>query len=507
MFRMRVSKDSLLWGVSAALLTVLFLTQASCAAQQNADTVAITIFHTTDEHGHLLPQVPLGSDNTFGGAANVFSWLVEREGYDPDEHILLSGGDNWTGASISTWFEGIPMVQAFHLMGYDAAAIGNHEFDFGRDVMEHRLEEAEYPYVAANIRYAETGELADFAQPYVIKEVSGVRVGIVGLTTTSTPTTTHPKNIGELVFTDYVETLREFVPRMREEGAEVIVVLGHVCAQELVEIATNNAGIADVLFGGHCHQRFSEVVNGITIVASGSHLQSYARITVLYDRESRRVVDVSQEIVRARYVTDEGNPVEPDSQLAALIDEWRNDADSLLGEQIGYSTTGVERRSAMMGNWVTDAWLWAYPHADIALTNWAGFRAPVDSGPITTGDILASLPFENRLIEVAITGADLLANLECCGGATAGMTYTSGGRVVLDSGRVFHPDSTYYLLVNDFMHAGGAGYLFDQQDLQAYDTSIQWRQPVIDFTRSLGTSRGRPLESYLDTTARSPRGR
>ena len=490
-----------------AVVTALLLSAGSLFAQQDRDVVTITIFNTTDEHGHLLPQVSSGSGNTYGGAANVLTWLVERERYDPEEHILLSGGDNWTGASISTWFEGVPMVQAFNMMAYDASAIGNHEFDFGREQLGFRIEEAQYPYLAANIRYADTGELVEFARPYVILEASGVSVGIVGLTTRSTPNNTNPRNIGDLVFTDYVAALEEFVPQMREDGAEVIVVLGHVCARELVEIAADNAGIADVMFAGHCHQRFSEAVNGITIVASGSRLRSYARITILYDRASGRVVEVEPEIVRVRYVTNEGNPVESEVRLEALIAEWREDADSLLGEEIGYTFTGVERRSSMMGNWVADAWLWAYPHADIALTNWAGFRAPVDSGPITVGDVVTVMPFENRIIEVAISGAQLVANLRCCGGAAAGMTYTRGGRVTLNSQRRFHPDSTYYLLVNDFMYLGGAGYLFDEQDLQAYDTSIHWRQPVIDFTKSLGTSRTRPIEDFLDATARTPRGR
>ena len=208
-----------------------------------------------------------------------------------------------------------------------------------------------------------------------------------------------------------------------------------------------------------------------------------------------------------RYDTESGNPVEPHESLAALIADWRADSDSLLGEEIGYSFTGVEQRSSTMGNWVGDAWLWAYPHADIALTNWAGFRAPVDSGPVTIGDVVAMMPFENRIIEVAISGSDLIANLLCCGGAASGMSYSSDGHVTLASGRPFSVDSTYYLLVNDFMFTGGAGYLFDDQDLEAYDTSINWRQPVIDFTAALGTSVTDPLEGQIDAEPRTPRNR
>jgi len=222
----------------------------------------------------------------------------------------------------------------------------------------------------------------------------------------------------------------------------------------------------------------------------------------LYDRGSDRLVKVDQEIVRARYATDEGNPVVPDPSLSAVIEEWRSDADSLLGQQIGFTTNGVERRAPMMGNWVTDAWLWAYPHADIALTNWAGFRAAVDTGAITLGEVVAVMPFENRIIEVAITGEQLKANLECCGGASGGMTYTSRGRVRLNSNRSFHADSTYYLLINDFMYAGGDGYRFAEYDPDAYQTGIDWRQPVIEWISALNTTEADPLDNYLDDTRR-----
>ena len=501
MIQMRRTRGAVVIGVGMVLLI------GPACSHQDSDIVTITIFHTTDEHGHLLPQVPTGSDRTHGGAANLLAWLSDFEGYDSDEHILLSGGDNWTGASISTWFEGAPTVQAFNAIGYDAAAIGNHDFDFGRTEMEQRFAEAEYPYLSANIRYAESGEQVEFAEPYTMLHANGVSVGIVGLTARSTPVTTHPRNVSDLEFTPYVEVLERLVPRMRQQGAEVIVVLGHVCADELVEVARSKPGLADLMLAGHCHERFSEVVNGTPVISSGSRLRSYTRIDLLYDSIIHQVVDVDSDIERVNYDTEAGNPVEPDAELARLIAEWQEEADSLLSERIGYTVTGVERRSPIMGNWVADAWLWAYPHADIALTNWPGFRAAVDSGPITIDDIVGMMPFDNRLIEFAITGADLVANLLCCGGAVGGMTYTANGDVELNATGQFHPDSTYYVLVNDFIGTGGAGYLFHQQGLENYDTSINWRQPVIDYTRFLQTSERRPLEDLVDPAARTPRGR
>ena len=492
----------------AIFLALAWLCLAAAAACQQSDgSSSITIFHTTDEHGNLLPLSSPESEYTQGGAANLLSWLVEREGYDRESHILLSGGDNWTGASISTWFEGIPMVQAFNYMGYDAAAIGNHEFDFGREQMEHRFDEAEYPYLAANIRYKDGGLPVEFAEPYVILERNGVHVGIVGLSTLSTQTSTHPRNVNDLRFTEYVEALETYVPRMREDGADVVVVLGHVCARELVEVAEQHPGIADMMLAGHCHQRFERAVNGIPIVSSGSRMRSYSRIDITFDTAAKQVVDVETDVNRVRYVTEEGNPVEPHRELSALVEEWSAQTDSLLGEEIGYTSTGIERRSAVMGNWVTDAWLWAYPHAEIALTNWPGFRAPIDTGSITIGDIVAVMPFENRIVEVEISGEQLRSNLLCCGGAAAGIRYDREGQVQLTSGRAFHPDSTYYLLINDFMYEGGAGFLFDEQNLDSYDTSIHWRQPVIDYTKSLGTTRGSPLEAVVDSVGRTSRER
>jgi len=478
------------------LIVVVFalISQVIMFAQDDG-LVTVTIINTSDEHGWLQPFIPYGSSEIKGGAANVSGWWLQNENYDPDNMLLLSGGDNWTGPSISTWFEGEPVVEAFNLMDYDASAIGNHEFDFGREVMEQRFSEAKYPYLAANIRYADTGELVDFAQPYIVIDVNGVGVGVIGLTSTSTPTTTHPKNVSDLVFVNYEDTLREFVPQMRDDGAEIIVVLSHACMGELTVLSGRVSDLVDAMFAGHCNELGSRMVDDVSVMGSGSNWHSYARLTISYDTVSAEIVEMEQSVVDVAYDTDDGNPVEPDAEITTLVDDWQRRVDEQLSVEIGYTDSGIARRSAMMGNWVTDSWLWAFPYADVAITNWGGFRQDISSGAIAINDIVGLLPFDNYIVEVEITGEQLLENLSCCGGAVGGTIYSIDGEE-------FDPDAIYRVLISDFLYYGGDGYLFGEQDPEGYNTGVHWRQPVIDYTESLGTDEDNPLENYLDVETR-----
>ena len=166
----------------------------------------------------------------------------------------------------------------------------------------------------------------------------------------------------------------------------------------------------------------------------------------------------------------------------------------------------MERRSWQEANWVTDAWLWAFPGADVAITNFGGLRQEMVAGAVTVGDIVGLMPFENRIIDVELTGAQLAENIACCGGAVGGISYTADGTITFLDGREFDPEAIYHVLVNDFMYYGGDGYLFSDQNPDGYDTGVQWRQPVIDWTVSLDTSESDPLENYLDPEPRGPEG-
>ncbi|MEM7132002.1 MAG: bifunctional UDP-sugar hydrolase/5'-nucleotidase [Chloroflexota bacterium] len=470
-----------------------------------SEPVTITILNTADEHGWLQTFSPFRSGQTLGGAANVYSWWLEKEQFDPDSFLILSGGDNWTGPSISTWFEGESAVEVFNLMGYHASVIGNHEFDFGREAMTQRFAEANFPYLAANVRDKATGELADFAQPYAIFQVSGVTVGVLGLSTTETATTTHPKNIGDLTFAGYSETLTEYLPQLQADGAEIVLILGHVCMDELAELAEAQSGDVHAMFAGHCNDFDAQMVNGISVMGSGAKFAGYVRLDITYDPAAAEVLEMQQTLVPVSYVTDDGNPVMPSSDIVEVVDGWQMLVDEQLNETIGYTEAGLAQREHPMANLVMDAWLWSNPSAQIAVTNWGGFRAEVPTGDITWGSVIDVLPFDNNLVTVDITGAQLAENLLCCGGAVGGISYQLNGDsvdITLADGSDLALDSTYTVIINDFMYAGGDDYLFGEQDPDGYDTNVHWRQPVIDYILSLETSEAQPLDALLDESER-----
>lgn len=451
----------------------------------------LTILYTNDEHGWME-----ATEGT-GGAAGLMGLWREKEGYTPDgPFLILSGGDMWTGPAISTWFDGESMADVMNAMGYDAAAIGNHEFDFGLDGLAERAAQSEFPFLSANIRDRVSGDVADIALPYVLKEVSGIQVGLIGLTTVDTPQTTMPDNVAAFDFIPYREALEQVVPQARFDGAELLIVVAHICGDEMHALAPTAAGLGiAVIGGGHCNERVSSVVNGVALIEGGAHLEAYAKVDLAFDTATGTVVDLKPS-------THSNTGGTPDPGVADVIAHWRAQADESLFHVIGYVEQEIGPRSNAMFNMVTDAWLEAYPSADVALTNRGGFRQSIPAGDVTLAAIVGVLPFDNVLVDVELTGAQLIENIECCNPVVGGMTVIGGYE--LADGSFLDSDASYHVLVSDFMYAGGDDFKFYQQDPDAYNTGIDWRQPVIDWITSLNTSSDNPLDTYLDTAARQP---
>lgn len=462
---------------------------AGCDRLRPREAVQLTILYTSDEHGWMAPTADSG------GAAGMLARWREDEGYTEDgPFLVLSGGDIWTGPALSTWFEGEPMVEVMNLMGYDAVAVGNHEFDFAIEGLRERGAQAEFPFLAANIRTT-GGDPIDFALPYVVQTVSvgegTLEVGIVGLASTRTPGTTMPTHVADLVFLDYPAALSQAVSEVRDDGADVIVVTSHLCGPELQALAktASQLGIA-MLGGGHCHTRASRVEEGVALVEAGWRMEAYGRVDLTVDPVSGDVRDVE--------VTVKPNPAgEEDPEIAAVVAGWQAELDDALLVTIGYTEDGIGRGSDAMHALVMDAWLTGYP-ADIAMCNPGSFRQEIDPGEITLAEIVGVLPFDNTLVDVTITGQDVMRAYQHGSRRPAVSGLEQRGARFYVNGEPLDPAATYHVLINDYMYAGGDGYTFAETDPDAYMTGIDWRQPVIEWLSDLDTSPDDPLEGYLD---------
>jgi 5'-nucleotidase / UDP-sugar diphosphatase len=476
---------------------------ANSSPAQRDPVRKITIFYTSDEEGYLEPTKD--RVKAYGGSANVMAALRQR-GYRPDgdRSLLLSGGDMWTGPAISTWFQGASTVQVTNAMGYDAAAIGNHEFDFGQGILRANKNAAKFPFLSANLSVTDTGKRPDYSLPYVIREVNGVRVAVIGLTTRQTPSIVVPTNVAGLAFTDYAEALRRAVPQAIAEGAQLPVVIAHVCPDDLRTLIPVASELSiPLLAGGHCHSKENIEQNGVRVIGPGAHWQAFAQVDIAFDTAARKVLNTRAELVPIEYPLG-SSPVPPDPAIAAVVGGWSRKADKALGEVIGYTETGIHRGWSLF-NLLTDSWLWAYPEADLAISNFGGFREAIPPGEITRANIMATWPFKNEIVSVELTGKQVSENLLCCGGAVAGLTYRlSGDRVTatLKNGRALDPGATYRVLVNSFMYAGGDNYLFQTQNPNGYNLGVQMQEPAIKWIQSQKTSPQRPLETLSDSTER-----
>ena len=467
----------------------------------------IVILHTSDEHGWLEPRS--SDEGLVGGAAAVAGWWREHEEGSDEARLILSSGDNWTGPTISTCLDGESVVDVMSQMGYDASVFGNHEVDFGRDAMHQRFAEADFPYLAANLRDAASGELWSEVSDVVIREIDGVTVAVIGLASPDTPDIVFGEYVEDLQFGPAFETLERVVPQVRGEGAEVVVVAAHMAPGELGAIPPVSGGV-DVYLGGHLHsvEAFEAMGSGALIVGSGDNWRGYSRVVVTVDRETGTVLSREAEFVEVA-----AGPEAPvDSAVEAAVETWAEAAGVCEGEVIGHTVSGLDGGSWAIANWVTDSWLASerLPPADVALTNSGGMRAGLEPGEITEGDIMTILPFDNEIFMVELTGLELREQIRqghehCLGGpcyvAAGGIFYEWLGfevDVVFADGRELSDDVLYTVLVNDYMYAGNAGFTLAEADPEPYGTGLSYRDPVVEHTRRLDTSEEDPLELSVD---------
>jgi len=248
-----------------------------------------------------------------------------------------------------------------------------------------------------------------------------------------------------------------------------------------------------MLGGGHCNEFLADQVAGTVILSGGYHYTGYAYATFSYDpnTEEFQVADIGFR---------QNKSGAEDPQIAKIVQDWQDKTDVKLNKSIGYLRSEIPRRSQTMQALITESWLWGYANADIALTNLGGIRDSLRTGDITLADVVSVMPFNNVLVDVYMTGDQLLEVLavDPLGLAIGGM-HQEGGAWFLDAtGAPLDGQQTYHVLVNDFMYAGGDDYtLLGEFDPDAYNTAIDWRQPVIDWITAQGSSEVNPIDELI----------
>lgn len=474
------------------LPTMLWQAQVAVAG---SDIVSLQILAINDLHGHIDQTETLGG-RPVGGAAYLTSYMLERE-REAENTIRVHAGDS-VGASppISGLLQDEPTIEILGFLGFDLGIPGNHEFDEGLDEL-YRLQYggrhkttgyfrgSSFPLVVANVLHIETGD--PILPPYAVKVFDGVPVAFIGVVTAETPLKVAPTGVANLRFIDPVEAINSHVAEIRELGIEAIVVLAHEggvydemqnrVTGSIVEIARNVNDAVDVIISAHTHEGYVDWIDGKLVTQSWSYGTAFTDIDLSIDRATGDVIDATAEVV-----TVWADSLSPDPFIESLLERIRAGIEPLTERRVATAARRIERQSSpsgesALGNLVADAQRWA-TGSQIALMNPGGIRSDLPAGDLTWGALYDVSPFGNDLVQVKMTGAQVLRALNeqwrLVGDEIkvkilqpSGICYTYdesralGDRIVsasLSDGTPIQADTVYTVVVNSFLHAGGDGF-------------------------------------------------
>ncbi len=349
------------------------------------------------------------------GAARLKAYFDHFREQNPDGTFLLDAGDILVAAPIMHLTQGEPVIEIVNHFGYDAMTLGNHEFDHGKALMRQLLTKAEFPILCSNIIDRKTGALLDFVEPYRIIEKKGVKVGVLGVTTQYTPYMVVKEAFAPFAVLDVVETCQHYIPIMRKNGAEIIIVLGHLpgamdderATGELFKVA-NQVEDIDILFGGHNKADLAVQLKTTLISKAGHSAVSIGHMKIAYNRDSGKVDCLVNEIVPVLDgVLEVETSPEFEAQVERIMAPYVDTLDEVLGEAL--DDLVVDRKGEFsLGNFYTDCMKEAC-NADIGLMNSTSCFGYIQKGPITVEMIMYLMCFNDHLYSGRMTGEQLRA--------------------------------------------------------------------------------------------------
>ena len=525
-----------------AWLSALALAASTTAAKPPR---CVQIIGTNDLHGHIEPDVhraippapvapPPSADPKQpapppaavkpievhqGGLSDFAAYLdILREKY-PKQTLLLDGGDLFQGTVPSNLSKGAAVIAAYNALGYQAASLGNHEFDFGPEKTEQdlqgaikkRLTEAKFPFLACNVYDAKTGKRPTWKnlKPSTLVTVNGIKVGIIGAITPDTPTVTVPLNVASLEFRNPAEDVKREAASLRKQGAKIVVLVAHIggdCAKlgDPHDDASCNTksemwtlidalpeGTLDVAIAGHTHKYIAQYVKGVAVSEAGSYGASFGWVEACVDSAGKvttnihppvdvcmqdwneggcRVRENSAGEVDAKFLDEKLVPdAKIEKTMAPFLAAVKAQQEAPIGVTMATPLTRKHDAPSPLGILVAEAIRAAVPGADLGLTNAGGVRADLPGGSLKFGQLFEVLPFDNRVVAIKLTGKQVAAFLTAPLQAGHGFPQLAGckldfdrahpdaAKVTLADGAAIDPEKTYVLATNDFLANGGDG--------------------------------------------------
>ncbi|MCP3098720.1 5'-nucleotidase C-terminal domain-containing protein [Myxococcus sp. K15C18031901] len=459
--------------------------------------VRLTLVGINDFHGHVEPHRTRFGDGQVleeGGAATLSAYVQALREDNPGGVLLLDGGDLFQGTLASNLTEGAIVVDVYNHLGFTAAAVGNHEFDYGPvgpapmasgsgedplGALKARVRQARFPFLSANLRDAATGKVPEWLgnDGTHLVTVKGVRVGVLGLSTESTPSVTNPANVESLRFAPLASSASEAARSLRERGADVVVAVAHAggkCADlkdprdtsscerggdaEIIDMLEKlPPGTLDAVVAGHTHQTMGHFIAGVPVIETTGLARSVGVVELFVDPVRRRVdpsltriqaaiplctqVEAASGACDGRKVVSRekgtlvpaeflGRRLVQDAAVQALLAPTLAQVEATQGRASGVACSAPLSRGyteeGALGNVIADA-LREAAGADVAVMNPGGIRADLPGGPLSFGHVYQALPFDNTVALLTLTGDELRRLLELAHSWDRGMVFAVSG--------------------------------------------------------------------------------
>ncbi|GAA0122992.1 MULTISPECIES: 5'-nucleotidase C-terminal domain-containing protein [Clostridium] len=472
------------------------------AEETNLQYKQIDILSFNDFHGALEEN----GKNV--GAAKLAGAIDEARKANPNS-IVVCAGDAFQGSAMSNLTYGKPVTDVFNSIGIKYSALGNHEFDWGDEHLVSWQQEGNFKFLASNVYDRRTGKPVEWAEPYAVEEIDGIKVGFVGIATPETAVKTKPENVKNYEFKDPSEAAQVWIDHLRNvEKVDVVIALTHigsiqdqngVITGEAADLANNVKGL-DGIISSHTHQKVSGKVNNVPIVQAMHNGRALGKLSIKVDKDNKiSSIEPSVDVLYER------KDLVENGEVKSLIEKYNDELKPILDEKVADLLVDLphDRREGLspLGE-LTAKYMAMSAGAQIGITNGGGIRAPLSKGKITMGDMYMIMPFDNTLVTMDLKGSDIKKNLEHgIANEKYGWVQFYGVRAYYDKekpsgerisymelldGTPVEMDKYYKVVTNDFMAEGGDEFDFSGGK-NVLDTGKPIRDGMVEIMKKEGT--------------------